>query len=98
MDREHVLAVLRAHQSELKKAGVLHLSLFGSTVRNQASPDSDVDLLAIFDGTRRLSTLDVVGIEMKLTAILGRPVDLSEAGTLKPRASAQVESEAELAF
>ena len=48
MDRELVLAALRTHERELKDAGVVRLSLFGSTVRGEASPDSDVDLLAAF--------------------------------------------------
>ncbi len=85
MDREEVLAVLRAHERELKAAGILSLSLFGSTARGDASPDSDVDLLAAFDSSRKLSTLDVVAIQLRISGLLGRPVDLSEEGTLKPR-------------
>ena len=77
---------------------IVRLSLFGSTARGEASPDSDIDLLAAFDGTRKLSTLDVVGIQLKLSSLLGCPVDLSEEGTLKPRVRARVEPEAVRAF
>jgi hypothetical protein len=85
MNREQVIATLRAHERELKEAGIVRLSLFGSTARTNAAPDSDVDLLATFDESRRLSLLDVVGIELQLADLLGVRVDLSEEGTLKPR-------------
>jgi hypothetical protein len=46
MDREQVLATLRAHEPALKAAGVVRLSLFGSTARGDRRQDSDIDLLA----------------------------------------------------
>ncbi len=98
MNRAQVLATLRAHEQELKDAGVVRLSLFGSAVRGDAGPDSDVDLLAAFDESRRLSLLDVVGIELRLTDLLGVRVDLSEEGTLKPRVQQNVKAEAVRAF
>jgi uncharacterized protein len=98
MDREHVIASLRANERQLREAGVVRLSLFGSTARNEAGPASDVDLLAVFDTSRELSLLDVVGIELQISNLLGVPVDLSEEGTLKPRVRASVEAEAVLAF
>jgi uncharacterized protein len=98
MNREEALAVLRAQERELKEAGIVRLSLFGSTARNDAGPDSDVDLLAAFDEKRRLSLLDVIGIELQLAELLGVRVDLSEEGTLKPRIRQSVEGEAIRAF
>ncbi len=98
MDRDHVIASLRANGRQLKEAGVLRLSLFGSTARNEAGPNSDVDLLAAFDVSRELSLLDVVGIELQISRLLGVPVDLSEEGTLKPLVRASVEAEAVRAF
>jgi predicted nucleotidyltransferase len=98
MDREVVLARLREHEPELKAAGVVRLSLFGSTVRGERRPDSDIDLLAAFDETRRISLLDVAGIEIQLAEMLGQPVDLVEEGTLKPRVKRSVDAEAVRAF
>jgi predicted nucleotidyltransferase len=77
---------------------VVRLSLFGSTVRGDRRPDSDIDLLAAFDETRRISLLDVAGIEIQLSQLLGQTVDLVEEGTLKPRVQKRVEAEAERAF
>jgi predicted nucleotidyltransferase len=94
MDREQVITVLRRHEQELRAAGVVSLSLFGSTARGDQRVDSDIDLLAAFDRTRRLSLLKVIGIEQQLSLMLGRPVELVEEGTLKPRVRKQVETEA----
>jgi len=98
MDRDAVIAALRAHEPELKAAGVVRLSLFGSTARDEARPDSDIDLLAAFDEARPLSLLDVIRIENQLADLLGQPVDLIEEGTLRPRARRNVDREAVRAF
>ncbi|MBV9757553.1 MAG: nucleotidyltransferase family protein [Alphaproteobacteria bacterium] len=98
MDRETVIATLRAHEAELRAAGIVGLALFGSAVRSEAGPDSDIDLLADFDRGRQLSLLDVIGIEDRLSDLLGRRVDLIEAGTLKPRVRRTVHHEAVRAF
>jgi uncharacterized protein len=98
MNREQVLALLRAHEPDLKKAGIVRLSLFGSTARGDRRPDSDIDLLALFDETLPLSLLDIVHVENQITALLGQRVDLIEEGTLKPRVQKSVEAEAVRAF
>ena len=98
MNREQVIATLREHEPELKAAGVVRLSLFGSTARGNRHQDSDIDLLAAFDDTRRISLLDVAGIEIQLSELLGQTVDLVEEGTLKPRVRKSVEAEALRAF
>ena len=98
MERGRVIAALRAHERELRAAGIVRLSLFGSTARDEARADSDVDLLAAFDGARSLSLLDMIGIENRLADLLGQPVDLIEEGTLKPRAREDVSREAVRAF
>jgi hypothetical protein len=98
MNREAVIATLRAHEPDLRAAGVARLSLFGSTVRREARPDSDIDLVAAFDGARPLSLLDVLRIENQLADLLGQRVDLIEEGTLKPRVRRTVDREAVRAF
>jgi predicted nucleotidyltransferase len=98
MSRDQVIATLRDHEPELRAAGVANLSVFGSTARGDGRPDSDIDLLASFDESRRLSLVDLVGIELTLAGLLGRPVDLVEEGTLKPRAQRSAEAESVRAF
>jgi predicted nucleotidyltransferase len=96
--RDKLLATLRAHEPALRAAGVVRLSLFGSTARGDRRHDSDIDLLAAFDETRRISLLAVARIEIQLSELLGQPVDLIEEGTLKPRVQRAVEAEAVRAF
>jgi len=55
-------------------------------------------LLAAFDEARKLSLLDVIGMENALADLLGRPVDLIEEGTLKPWVRQGVDGEAVRAF
>jgi predicted nucleotidyltransferase len=85
MDRGEVIRRLRAHETELREAGVAQLSLFGSTARGDAGPESDVDLMAALDKSKDLSLLDVVCMEVRLADLLGVKVDLIVQGTLKPR-------------
>jgi predicted nucleotidyltransferase len=59
---------------------------------------SDVDIIAEFDPSRRLSLLDMVAIENRLADILGVRVDLSPAKSLKDPVAAKGSREAVLAF
>ncbi len=96
--REEVLQQLRAHQCELKRAGILRLALFGSVARGDSNPRSDVDLMGDFDRTKRLSLFDLAGLEIRLSEIVGVPVDLADRKMLKEPVRVQAEREAVLAF
>ncbi len=93
MDKQTVIETLKVHQAELQELGVDHLALFGSVARDEAGPDSDVDLLATFNKAKALSLLKVVGIQRKISEMLGCPVDLGEKGFVKPRVQPYVEQD-----
>lgn len=93
-DRDDVIATLRAHAPELRAAGIVRLRLFGSVARGEAA--NDVDLVAEFD--RSLSLIDLIGLENRLSDLLGCKVDLAQEKTLKPRVRTNIEREAVLAF
>jgi len=57
---------------------VAELSLFGSAARDEAGPDSDVDLLVRFEDGERWSTLDLARLVIELEQLIGREVDLIE--------------------
>lgn len=61
------------------------MSLFGSAARGDESPRSDIDLAVAFDDEAHVSLLDMAGIEVMLTDLLGQPVDLLEERAQKPR-------------
>ena len=98
MDRNLVIEKLRQHEPELRAAGIAHLRLHGSVARDEASVTSDVDLIADFDPAKPLSLLDMVGLENRLSDLLGIHVDLSSAHTLKAPVAAKAADEAVLAF
>lgn len=64
--------------------GIRRLSLFGSFLRGEARPDSDLDLLAEFDSDRIPSLLGLARMEQDLTALLSRKVDLRTPEELSP--------------
>lgn len=98
MDRDQVIATLRAHEQELKSSGIMRLSLFGSVARGDASTQSDIDLMGDFDRGLRLTLFDMAGLELRLGEILNAPVDLSDGRMLKEQVRARAEREAVLAF
>ena len=58
--------------------GIARLDLFGSVLRADFGPESDIDLLVEFEPDRTLGILDVVRIEQEFSEIFGRKVDLVE--------------------
>ncbi|MEC4984411.1 MAG: nucleotidyltransferase family protein [Oscillatoria sp. PMC 1068.18] len=52
------------------------LSLFGSILRNDFRPDSDVDMLVEFLPEKKVGFFDLAGMQIELTEIVGRKVDL----------------------
>ena len=96
--KQIALAKLRSYRKELEDAGITRVYIFGSVARGEAGPESDVDLLAEFDRGKRLTLLDVVGLEDRLSRLIGTRVDLVREGTLRPDVQEQVMSEAIRAF
>ena len=98
MDREGILSKLREHERELRAAGIMSLSLFGSVARGEANDRSDVDLMADFDGAAKISLLGVAGLENRLSDILGVRADLSQRRMLKPEVMQRATREAVRVF
>ena len=98
MDKSAVIAKLREHAPELKAAGIVRLSLFGSVARGDATTQSDIDLMGDFDGTRGLTLFDMAGLEIRLGEILETRVDLSDRHMLKEPVGLRAEREAVVAF
>jgi predicted nucleotidyltransferase len=55
---------------------ITRLSLFGSASRGQLGPNSDIDLLVEFESNHTPGLFSIVRMEMELTELLGRKVDL----------------------
>lgn len=59
-----------------RQNGIIELALFGSALRDDFGPESDIDLLVTFSPNAAISLMDHVRMEEELSEILGRPVDL----------------------
>ncbi|MCK5720934.1 MAG: nucleotidyltransferase family protein [Gammaproteobacteria bacterium] len=59
-----------------KQNHITKLSLFGSALRSDFKEDSDIDLLVEFDSNHIPGLIRLAGMEIELTEILGRKVDL----------------------
>lgn len=93
MKRHDVLTLLQAHKPQLaQRFGVTDLALFGSTVRDEARPDSDIDILVSFDGPA--TSQRYFGVQFYLEDLLGCPVDLVTVKALRAELRPSVEQEA----
>ena len=99
MTREDVIATLREHEPELKAAGAEHLFLHGSYARGTAIRElSDVDVIADFDRSRKLSLIGRVHLENRLTDILGVKADLADRAMLRTEVLERAQRESVLVF
>lgn len=93
MNRAQILALLTEHKETLRERfGVTRLALFGSTARDTARGDSDVDILVAFDGPA--TSQRYFGVQFYLEDLLGRPVDLVSEKALRAELRPYVEREA----
>ena len=61
----------------LKKHGVVRAGIFGSYARGEEKKDSDIDLLVEIND-KNMSLIDIIGLEMELSKLLGKKIDLIE--------------------
>jgi hypothetical protein len=73
------------------------LALFGSVLRDDFGPDSDVDVLVEFE-PGRVPGLAFFAMQRELSEILGQKVDLNTAGDLSPYFRKEVLAEAEVLY
>lgn len=93
MNRDTALEVLTRSKPILaSRFGVARLALFGSTARNLARDDSDVDVLVAFDGPA--TSERYFGVQFYLEDKLQRPVDLVTEKALRPELRRYIEQEA----
>jgi uncharacterized protein len=102
MNREQIIATLRSHETELKAAGVLGVSVFGSTGRGDAGEDSDIDVAVRLGKDFSDPGLDYFGrlqeLEQHLSQMLGCKVDVVEEPVRKQRFQTGIDRDRALAF
>lgn len=83
---EEIKEILQDQKPYLaKKYGVTEIGVFGSYVRNEQRPDSDIDILIELEDPPRISLLGLVNLENYLSDLLGVKVQTAIRQNLKPR-------------
>jgi predicted nucleotidyltransferase len=90
MNRDEILAILRRHASDLRRLGAERLFLFGSASRNEAGPESDVDLFFDFDDPG-FSIVELVALQERIGQLLNARADVMSRGSLHRRVRASIE-------
>ncbi|RWO25221.1 MAG: DNA polymerase III subunit beta [Mesorhizobium sp.] len=78
--------------------GATSLYLFGSAARDDAQPDSDLDLFIDYDPARRFSLIDLVGIKQFLEEKMSTEIDITTPDGLHPMLKAEIERSAVRVF
>ena len=82
LNRNDVLDLLRQHKPIMKERfGVSEISLYGSFARDEATEDSDIDVVVKFDGSP--SAKSYFGAQIYLEDVFGRSVDLARKHELR---------------
>lgn len=84
-NREEILLIA-------KKYGVISIKLFGSSIRNEDTPSSDIDLFVDFEDNSSL--FDLIGFKNELEELLGKSVDVVTVKGVHPLIKEQIETEA----
>ena len=97
MKRDEAIERLREHEADLKRLGVEHLYLFGSTARGEAKDDSDVDLF--FDYEKgKLGLFELMDVKEYATRILGGNTDIMTRDSLHKMLRQTIEATAVRVF
>jgi hypothetical protein len=94
MRRDDAIRLLKEAEPGLRARGVISLALFGSTARDEAGPESDVDVLLDLDMTRQPSLIDLSGMRLFIGDTLARQTDIALRDSLRPTYRASIEADA----
>ncbi|HEX4077685.1 MAG TPA: nucleotidyltransferase domain-containing protein [Rhizomicrobium sp.] len=93
MRRREAIDRLNEGQEILRRSGVRSLAIFGSTARDEAGPDSDLDVLLELDDRQRFSLVDLSEIKFLIGELVGGRVDLALRGRFRPAYRAAIEKD-----
>ena len=97
MRREEAISRLQQHEADLKRLGVEHLYLFGSTARGEATEDSDIDLF--FDYQKgKLGLFELMDVKEYAAGILGGKTDIMTRDSLHKMLRQKIEASAVRVF
>jgi uncharacterized protein len=98
MTRVEAITRLKDRADAIRALGATSLYMFGSTVRDEAQPASDLDLFIDYDPGSRFNAFDLVGIKQYLEDELRIPVDVTTRDGLHPMLKTDIERSAVRVF
>jgi hypothetical protein len=91
MPQERIAAFCRKHR-------IRRLALFGSILRDDFTPESDIDVLVEFEPGAKVGLITLAQIEIELSDLVGRKVDLNTPGFISPQYRDHVLAEAQVQY
>ena len=98
MNRHDAVAVLREHADDLKTRGVRHAALFGSLARDEAGPQSDIDVMIELAPEADLDAFAYAALKRYIAGLFSGKVDVINRDALKPHLRRPATSDAIYAF
>ena len=98
MDPAVALDILRRHEGELRRRGVRHAALFGSTATGRATGASDIDVLVELDEGTVRDVYDYVGVVQFIEDLFPITVDVANRPALHEHVRPSAERDAVYAF
>jgi hypothetical protein len=97
MERTHAIAALKEHEDALKEPGVERLYLFGSTARDTAREDSDIDLFFDYE-EGKFGLFDLMEVQEYASRILGRKAGVMTRDSIHKVLRPRIEANAPRVF
>ncbi|MDE1156158.1 MAG: nucleotidyltransferase family protein [Acidobacteriaceae bacterium] len=98
MKRTEAIEKLTQKADAIKALGATSLYLFGSVARDEAGAESDLDLFIDYDGTKKFSLFDLIGIKLFLEEEFSTEIDVTTRDSLHPMLKDGIEHSATRIF
>jgi predicted nucleotidyltransferase len=85
MTREEIVTTIRKNAEAIRAEGVTKLAIFGSRVRGDNQPDSDIDVLVEIEPDASFSLLNLIGVEHIIQDVTGLPAQVTTRQSIPPR-------------
>ena len=92
--KEQIFEIISSNQDKIRSYGVKRLGLFGSFIRNEHKPESDIDLIVEFEKDKK-SFDNFIQLVFFLEELFERPVELITYDALSPYIGPHILSEVE---
>ncbi len=98
MNRDDIIAKLKACEADLQARGVEHAALFGSRTRGDNRPDSDIDIMVEIDENFPMDMFQYIGAVHVIEDLFPLPADVSNRDAQKPHVRSSAVRDAVYAF